>query len=114
MLLSKQDDHNRRATDVAHDTTRLLGLDGVAVVGVADDTDGPVVHLVTADERARHCPDCGARARRSKGRWVTRPRDLVGRWPPTTAGVGQAPLALRRAGVPASLVQRVGPASTAA
>ncbi|GAA3479627.1 transposase family protein [Streptomyces yanii] len=54
--------------DVAIDTTRLLGLDGQAVVGVADDTDGPVVHLVTADERARHCPDCGTRARR--------PRDL--------------------------------------
>ncbi|MFJ1675073.1 hypothetical protein ACIODT_08600 [Streptomyces sp. NPDC088251] len=39
---------------MANDTTRLLGLDGLAVVGVADDTDGPVVHLVTADERARH------------------------------------------------------------
>ncbi|MET7883339.1 transposase family protein [Streptomyces avermitilis] len=52
------------------------GLDGLAVVGVADDTDGPVVHLVAADERARHCPDCGTRARRSKGRRVTRPRDL--------------------------------------
>jgi transposase len=62
--------------DVANDTTRLLGLDGLAVVGVADDTDRPVVHLVTADERARHCPDCGTRARRSKGRRVTRPRDL--------------------------------------
>ncbi|PBC93012.1 transposase [Streptomyces sp. Ag82_O1-15] len=46
------------------------------MVGVADDTDGAVVHLVTADERARHCPDCGTRARRSKGRRVTRPRDL--------------------------------------
>ena len=61
---------------MANDTTRLLGLDGLAVVGVADDTDGPVVHLVTADERACHCPDCGTRARRSKGRRVTRPRDL--------------------------------------
>jgi hypothetical protein len=59
MLLSKQDDHNRRATSVVDDTTRLLGLDGLAVVGVADDPDGPVVHLVTADEWARHCPDCG-------------------------------------------------------
>ncbi|WP_432976220.1 transposase family protein [Dactylosporangium sp. CA-233914] len=76
MLLSKQDDHNRRATGVVHDTTRLLGLDGLAVVGVADDPKGPVVHLVTADEQARHCPDCGTRARRSKGRRVTRPRDL--------------------------------------
>jgi transposase len=64
---------------VVNDTTRLLGLDGLAVVGVAGDTEGvdrPVVHLVTADEQARHCPDCGTRARRSKGRRVTRPRDL--------------------------------------
>ncbi|MFE5098031.1 transposase family protein [Streptomyces sp. NPDC056638] len=35
-----------------------------------------MVHLVTADERARHCPDCSTRVRRSKGRRVTRPRDL--------------------------------------
>ena len=61
---------------MVNDTTRLLGLDGLVVVGVADDTDGPVVHLVTADEQARHCPDCGTRARRSKGRRMTRPRDL--------------------------------------
>jgi transposase len=62
---------------VVNDTTRLLGLDGLAVVGVGGDPDGPVVHLVTADERARHCPDCGTPARRSKGRRVTRPRDLL-------------------------------------
>lgn len=61
---------------MVNDTTRLLGLDGLAVVGVAGDPDMPVVHLVTADEQARHCPDCGTRARRSKGRRVTRPRDL--------------------------------------
>jgi transposase len=61
---------------VVNDTTRLLGLDGLAVVGVADDGEDPVVHLVTADDQAWHCPDCGARARRSKGRRVTRPRDL--------------------------------------
>src|SRR5947207_460055 len=76
MLFSKQDDHNRRATGVVNDTTRLLGLDGLAVAGVADDPDGLVVHVVTADEQAGHCPDCGTRARRSKGRRVTRPRDL--------------------------------------
>jgi transposase len=61
---------------MANDTTRLLGLDGLAVVAVNDGMDGPVVHLVTADERARSCPQCGTRARRSKGRAVTRPRDL--------------------------------------
>jgi transposase len=58
------------------DTSRLLGLDGLAVVGVNDGPDGPVVHLVTADEDARRCPECGTRARRSKGRRVTHPRDL--------------------------------------
>jgi transposase len=57
-------------------TTRLLGLDGLAVTGVEDGLDGPVVHLVTADEAARRCPECGTRARRSKGRRVTHPRDL--------------------------------------
>ncbi|MFF1680099.1 transposase family protein [Streptomyces sp. NPDC058256] len=84
----------------------------MAVVGVADDGHGPVVHLVTADERARHCPDCGTRARRSKGRRVTRPRDLsVGGRRPRLVWA-KAPLALQRAGVPVSLVHRVGPAST--
>jgi len=57
-------------------TTRLLGLEGLAVAGVADGLDGPVVHVFTVDEQARRCPECGIRARRSKGRRVTRPRDL--------------------------------------
>jgi len=61
---------------VVNDTTRLLGLDGLVVVGVEDGTDGPVVRVVTADEAARRCPDCRTPARRSKGRRVTRPRDL--------------------------------------
>jgi transposase len=62
---------------MVEDTTRLLGLAGLAVVGVEDGLDGPVVHVVTADERARVCPECGTRARRSKGRRLTRPRDLT-------------------------------------
>ena len=61
---------------MVEDTTRLLGLDGLAVVKVDDGVDGPVVRLVTADEQARYCPDCGTWASRSKGRRVTRPRDL--------------------------------------
>jgi transposase len=61
---------------VVNDTTRLLGLDGLAVVGVEDGPAGLVVQVVTADEAARVCPECGTRARRSKGRRVTRPRDL--------------------------------------
>ncbi|MEU3457794.1 transposase family protein [Micromonospora sp. NPDC006766] len=44
--------------------------------GAAAPPHGPVVHVVTADEQARHCPECGTQARRSKGRRVTRPRDL--------------------------------------
>ncbi|MER5901208.1 transposase family protein [Streptomyces mirabilis] len=98
---------------MANDSTRLLGLDGLAVVGVADDTDGPVVHLVTADERARHCPDCDTRARRSKGRRVTRPRDL------SVGGRRPRPVWAKRRrrrdelACQASLVHRVGPASTA-
>jgi transposase len=61
---------------VVNDTTRLLGLDGLAVVEVEDGPMGPVVQVVTVDEAARVCPECGTRARRSKGRRVTRPRDL--------------------------------------
>ncbi|GAA1615923.1 hypothetical protein ACFQY4_17975 [Catellatospora bangladeshensis] len=57
-------------------TTRLLGLDGLAVIGVADGPLSPVVDLITADEQARRGPECGMPARRSKGRRVTRPRDL--------------------------------------
>jgi transposase len=57
-------------------TTRLLGLDGLAVTGVADGPHGPVVDLTTADEQARRCPECGTLSHRSKGRRVTRPRDL--------------------------------------
>ena len=62
---------------MVEDTTRLLGLAGLAVAGVADGAHGPVVRLITADEQARRCPECGTRARRSKGRRTTRPRDLT-------------------------------------
>jgi transposase len=58
------------------DTTRLLGLAGLAVTGVDDGPDGLVVRLATADEQARRCPGCGVLARRSKGWRVTGPRDL--------------------------------------
>ena len=59
-----------------NDTTRLLGLDGLAVTEVTDGPTGPVVQLRTADDQARNCPDCGTWSRRSKGRRTTRPRDL--------------------------------------
>lgn len=61
---------------MVEDTSLLLGLAGLAVVAVDGDITAPVVHLVTTDERARCCPDCGTRSRRTKDRRVTRPRDL--------------------------------------
>jgi transposase len=62
---------------MVNDTTRLLGLAGLAVARVEEAThDGPVVHLVTADEQARTCPGCGAMATRIKEWVTTRPKDL--------------------------------------
>jgi transposase len=49
----------------------------VAVVAVEDGgQDGPVVHLVTCDARARVCPRCAVTAVRVKEWVTTRPRDL--------------------------------------
>ncbi|MFI7425287.1 transposase family protein [Nonomuraea sp. NPDC049684] len=53
---------------MVNDTTLLLGLDGVE--------DETVLHLATADERARCCPQCGVAAVRMKEWVTTRPRDL--------------------------------------
>ncbi len=63
---------------MVNDTTRLLGLDGLVVVKVEDamGEQPPVVHLATADEQARCCPQCATRARRVKAWATTRPRDL--------------------------------------
>ncbi|MEU4235677.1 ISL3 family transposase [Nonomuraea sp. NPDC026600] len=65
---------------MVNDTTRLLGLDGLAVVEViARDEhagEGPIVWLATRDERARVCPGCGVMATRMKEWVTTRPRDL--------------------------------------
>lgn len=61
---------------MVNDTTRLLGLQGLAVTKVDEDEHGPVVHLETADERARACPGCGVQAVRAKEWVITRPRDL--------------------------------------
>ncbi len=65
---------------MVNDTTLLLGLDGVTVtrvVAAADGVqDGPVVHLATADERAKFCPECGVAAVRMKEWVTTSPRDL--------------------------------------
>jgi transposase len=61
---------------MVNDTSRLLGLEGLAVTRVDEEVGVPVVYLVTTDEQARCCPGCGVRAVRSKGWSVTRPRDL--------------------------------------
>lgn len=60
-----------------NDTTLLLDLDGLAVDHVELDADGMrVVHVITADERARRCPSCGLASTSLKERVLTGPRDL--------------------------------------
>ncbi|WP_449061652.1 ISL3 family transposase, partial [Planomonospora algeriensis] len=65
---------------MVNDTTRLLGLEGVAVTKIDTDNNtpgqGPVLYLETLDPRARACPACGTTATRMKEWVLTRPRDL--------------------------------------
>jgi hypothetical protein len=76
------------------DTSRLLGLDGLAVLGFTDGSDGPVVYLETADERGAElsrvryqgAPEQGAADHLAAG-----PAD---RWPAAAVGVEQASLAM--------------------
>ena len=57
--------------------TRLLGLDGLAVVRVERDESGArVVHVVTADETASACPSCGVLSTSAKGPACSQPRDI--------------------------------------
>ncbi|MFD4589092.1 hypothetical protein [Streptomyces sp. NPDC058434] len=50
-----------------NDTTLLFDLDGLAVARVERLEDGTRrVHLITADEQARACPECGVFAIRVK------------------------------------------------
>lgn len=75
MVVSAQPD--RRTTGVNNDTTLLLGLDSLAVDHVELDADGTrVVHVITADERARRCPSCGPASASLKERVATGSRDL--------------------------------------
>lgn len=63
---------------MVNDTTKLLGLEGVRVIGVDVWADGvPCVALATADEAARHCPACGFLSTRAHSRVATRPRDVA-------------------------------------
>jgi len=61
-----------------HGTTRLLGLEGLAVVRVDldDDDGGRVVHVVTADPHAVACPACGMVSTSVKQRTQHAPKDL--------------------------------------
>ena len=63
---------------ISGEGTKLLGLDGLAVVRVEVDEDGArTVHVVTADETAAACPSCGVVSSARKGSATTRPRDVA-------------------------------------
>jgi transposase len=62
---------------VSDGTTLLFGLPGVEVERVERRTDGiRVVHVVTADEAAAACPECGVVSTSVKERVSTSPRDI--------------------------------------
>lgn len=66
--------------------TRMLDLAGLAVREVLEDAGGGrVVHVVTAQLAASACPSCGVISTSTKGRVVSRPRDI---------GYGTSPLRL--------------------
>jgi transposase len=68
-------------------TTILFGLPGVRVREVVRAADGTrVVHVVTNDETAAACPECGVLSTSVRQRRTTRPRDLP---------YGEAPLRVR-------------------
>ena len=58
-------------------TTILFGLPGVRVERVVRAADGVrLVHVVTADEAAAACPECGVVSTSVRQRRATRPRDV--------------------------------------
>lgn len=62
---------------MSQDTTLLLGLEGLAVHQVENDSEGcPVAHLVTADLEAARCTGCGVLSSSPKEWVTTHPRDL--------------------------------------
>ena len=59
------------------DTSRLLGLEGLALQRVESDAfRGWVVHVVTAVKTASACPSCGVLFVSLKDLACTRPRDI--------------------------------------
>jgi transposase len=62
--------------DTDTDATKLLGLEGMGVIGVEVDAGGTTVHVATTDPAARGCPACGVISTARKDRRITRPRHL--------------------------------------
>ncbi len=63
---------------MSQDTTLLLGLEGLAVHRVENDSEGClVVHMVTADAEAARCPGCGGLSTSPKEWVITHPRDAL-------------------------------------
>ena len=57
--------------------TLLLGIEGLAVASVGLEDDGArVVEVVTDEETAAACPECGVLSTSVKERATTRPRDV--------------------------------------
>lgn len=61
---------------VSREATLLLGIEGLAVVGVIDADGVREVHAVTDDPAAAACPACGVISNAVKGHAVSSPRDL--------------------------------------
>ena len=75
--VAKQSDCRRKPRAVTDGTTLLFELPGVRVDRVERLDDGTrVVHVVTADEAAPACPDCGVVSTSVKARVITCPRDI--------------------------------------
>jgi transposase len=96
---------------VRHDgTTFLFGLPGVRVRDVERDGDGArVVHVVTDDEAAAACPQCGVFSSSVRQRRTTRPRDLRYGEQQLGGAVAHGPVRLSRAAMPSEGVQRADP-----
>jgi hypothetical protein len=74
--------------------TRLLGLEGLAVLRVeADESGSRVVHVVTAEETASACPSCGVLSASVKGQACSQPRGP--RTPGLDAAIRQATVRIR-------------------
>jgi len=76
-LLLKQAGHSRRATGMVDGTTRLLGLEGLAVAGVADGLDGRWCMCSPSMSRRAGVPSAGPEREGLKGKTVKLSRVAV-------------------------------------